>query len=1001
MTNIRKCFPVLAVALAWFAAGRVPAQSAPRQLLRGYVPEAVQRFHLQPAGRPAASRQLTLAIGLPLRNEPALDELLREIYDPASPAFRRYLTPEQFAERFGPAAQDYQAVMDFAQANGLKVAGTHLSRLVLEVQGSVADVERAFHVTLRTYRHPHEARDFYAPEAEPALDLPVPVLHVSGLDNYSLPHPAGRLKKELSDSAAKVTPNAGSGFLGSYRGSDFRAAYVPGTSLTGSGQSVALVQFDGYYSNDIALYISRAGLTNYPISLTNVPVNGGVGTPGGNNAEVCLDIEMVIAMAPGVSKIIVYEAPNGLTAWSTILSSIADDTVNLARQISCSWGGGTADPTAEEIFKQMAVQGQSFFNASGDSDAFTGSIPFPSESTNITLVGGTTLSTTGPGGAYVSETVWNAGGGSGSSGGISTTYGRPVWQQDINMTTNQGSTTMRNIPDVALTGDNVYVVYNNGSAGIFGGTSCASPLWAGFMALVNEQAAAVGRPSVGFVNPFIYAIGLSNSYNACFHDVTTGNNTWSGSPTLFYATNGYDLCTGWGSPAGTNLINSLVGFTDPLGVTPSTNFIAVCIPGGAFNVTSQNYALTNWGTAALNWSVISTSGWLNVSGTSGTLTAGGAASNVTVSLTSSTTNLAIGSYVATVWFSNATTHITQGRQFKLSVVNPLQITPSTGFVSTAPVVGSPFSVTAQNYTLTNIGIASLNWSLINTSSWLAASPGSGTLTPGGPATTVAAGLTPVASTLVAGLYSTTLVFTNTTGHLAVALPFTLSIGQSVLQNGGFETGDFTSWTLDGNGPDYNLVDNGSVTAVTPHSGTYFAALGEPYTIAYLSQILSTVPGQNYLLSFWLNNDVGGNILNPEKFSANWNTNAGTTNTLFSLTNPASFSWTNLQFIVVATGTSTTLQFGSQNSPDWFALDDVNVWPIPNPSFRSVVKTNGNNIVFSWNTLAGLGYVVQYSTNLVKTNWVSLSTNTATGPVLTYTNAYGSDPRRFYRIRQLP
>ena len=155
----------------------------------------------------------------------------------------------------------------------------------------------------------------------------------------------------------------------------------------------------------------------------------------------------------------------------------------------------------------------------------------------------------------------NAGGYVGSSGGISSYYSIPSWQTNVsNLAGRGGSTSQRNIPDVALTADNVYVKDSNGSNddGI-GGTSCAAPLWAGFMALVNQQAAANGRPSAGFINPAIYAIAAGSSYAACFHDVTTGNNTWSSSPNLFYATNGYDLCTGLGTPAGQNLINALAG----------------------------------------------------------------------------------------------------------------------------------------------------------------------------------------------------------------------------------------------------------------------------------------------------------------------------------------------------------------------------------------------------------------------------------------------------------
>src|SRR5262249_26257257 len=150
------------------------------------------------------------------------------------------------------------------------------------------------------------------------------------------------------------------------------------------------------------------------------------------------------------------------------LNRIATD--NTARQISCSWGWiGGPNGTTEQIFLQMAAQGQSFFNASGDDDAFlSGQVDdpsyfgTPSASPNITQVGGTTLTTTGPGGSYVSEKVWNWGAGTGSSGGISSYYTIPPWQQGINMTANKGSITHRNIPDVALTADNVLVIADGG-----------------------------------------------------------------------------------------------------------------------------------------------------------------------------------------------------------------------------------------------------------------------------------------------------------------------------------------------------------------------------------------------------------------------------------------------------------------------------------------------------------------------------------------------------------
>jgi hypothetical protein len=543
----------LAGVLSMLALGLPLAGSAaPRQQLsRGHVPAAVVR--LAPAGSLPGTQRLNLAIGLPLRNEQDLDALLQQLYDPASPNYHRYLTPEEFTARFGPTESNYQALMDFAKSNSLTVTVTHPNRVVLDVAGAVTDIERTFHLTLRVYQHPTEARTFYAPDVEPSLDFAFPILHISGLDNYSLPHP--NFKVRPGSAVGSPTPNFGTGPSGTYRGNDFRTAYVPGTTLTGTGQSVGLLQLDGFYASDITTYESQAGLPNVP--LTVVPIDGGVSTPGSSVEEVSLDIEMAISMAPGLARVYVYEAPN-LSPWVDLLSRMAND--NLAKQLSCSWTGGSPNATAEQIFKQMASQGQSFFNASGDSDAFTGSIPFPSDSPNITVVGGTTL-TTGSGASYSSEAVWNWGLNygiyTGSSGGISTYYAIPSYQQGISMSANQGSTTMRNVPDVALTADNVYVVYGNGSTGYSGGTSCAAPLWAGFTALINQQAAAAGQAPVGFLNPALYAVGKGANYTTAFHDTTTGNNFSSSSPSKFSAVTGYDLCTGWGTPNGTNLINIL------------------------------------------------------------------------------------------------------------------------------------------------------------------------------------------------------------------------------------------------------------------------------------------------------------------------------------------------------------------------------------------------------------------------------------------------------------
>ena len=629
-------FGIFFMAVVCLLLGAMPGRAAGKHVLHGHVPAAVS--YLTPVRYLQGSQHLNLAISLPLRNQQALDDLLRQINDPSSPNYRHYLTPEQFTQQFGPSEADYMALINFAKSHGLNVTEMHPNRMILDVEGSVSNIQGALAVTLLGYQHPSEAREFYAPNTEPSVDLDVPILHISGLDNYSLPHP--RYKVNSRDAKAPVgnaqaytvsSNSGGSAPNGCYMGNDFRAAYAPGVALTGSGQTVGLLQFDGYTASDITYYENLAGLPH--VTLTNVLLDGFNGTPTGNGGEVevSLDIEMAISMAPGASNIIVYEAgPNG--NWHDILNRMATD--NLAKQISCSWysSGQGADPVADQIFQQMAAQGQSFFSASGDSDAFTGLIPFPGDTPYITEVGGTTLTTSGFGGPYASETVWNWGGGSGSGGGISTQYSIPTWQQGISMTGNLGSTTKRNVPDVALTADNVYVRANGVDQNI-GGTSCAAPLWAGFMALVNQQAVMNGLTTVGFINPAIYAIGKGTNYTSDFHDTTTGNNFSSSSPAKFPAAGGYDLCTGWGTPNGIGLINALAG--PPTPIITTTSPLPTGVVGAAY---SQTLAATG-GSPTYTWSISSGSLPLNLSLSSagvisGTATVAGTAS-FTVKVTDS------------------------------------------------------------------------------------------------------------------------------------------------------------------------------------------------------------------------------------------------------------------------------------------------------------------------------------------------------------------------------
>ena len=652
------------VYLITFQARAVETKAVP-----GHLPAALAR--LQPVGRLEASTQLHLAVGLPLRNRAALGSLLQQIYDPASPNYRHYLTPKEFTERFGPTEQECRAVADFARAGGLTVNAVHANRMVLEVSGAAGIVERAFGVTLRVYRHPSEDRTFYAPDSEPQVEEGIHVLHISGLDDFVLPRPAG-VRPMPSPAGGAPRPAGGSAPEGAYAGNDFRAAYVPGVRLTGTGESVALLEFIGYYEGDVHHYETQFHLPNAP--LTNILLDGVSsvtnGASGPNGDEPALDIEMSISMAPGLSSVMVYYGRIG----NTVLNRMASD--NAARQASASWTF-TTDDTTTQIFQEMAAQGQSYFNASGDSDAYTAGIPQPVDNPYITVVGGTSLVTRGAGAPWYSEAAWNRGDGNGSGGGVSLTYPIPVWQQGIDMAANLGSTTMRNVPDVAMVADNVWIIGQNGLAQAVGGTSVSAPLWAAFTALVNQQAAANGKPPVGFLNPAIYLVGKGAGYTAAFHDITTGNNIGTNTAPEFPAVPGYDLCTGWGSPAGSNLINALAVPVDFLQVSPQSGFTAVTPYGTPFSPTNITFTLTNTSASAVSWRLGNTSLWLKASSSAGVLTTDAPVANVTIDLdTTSTSNLLAGTYYANLWFTNQSTTLVQGRLFTIIVSGanwPLQV----------------------------------------------------------------------------------------------------------------------------------------------------------------------------------------------------------------------------------------------------------------------------------------------------------------------------------------
>jgi subtilase family serine protease len=489
---------------------------------------------------------MRLAIILPLRNQSQLTNLLRRLYDPSSPDYRHFLSVAQFTEQFGPTKQDYQAVVKFARSNGFSVTNAPANRLLVHIYGTVAQINKAFHMVMTTYHHPTENRNFYSPDREPSLDMSVPLTHIAGLNNFSLPRP--KFKKAPANFRRNST---GSGPSGSYLGGDMRAAYYGGAALTGSGQTVGLLEFDGYDMSDVTA--SFAGQRN-SVPIQNELLDGASAGSDGDDGEQVLDIVQAASMAPGLSQIRVYIAP-GTSQIGVGDVDIFNDmaTENIAKQLSCSWGWNPDDTAQlDPIFEEFAAQGQTLFVASGDAGAYTGSNStdnsYPAESVYVVAVGGTDLTTNGAGGPWQSETAWlDSSGGPADDG-----FAIPSWQVGVANSSNQASTTIRNVPDVAAEANTDNYLCDQGSCtGDYGGTSFAAPRWAGFLALVNQQAVAGGNPTLGFINPAIYSIGKGASYHGAFHDITSGsNNKYSAGP-------GYDLVTGWGSPNGTGLINVL------------------------------------------------------------------------------------------------------------------------------------------------------------------------------------------------------------------------------------------------------------------------------------------------------------------------------------------------------------------------------------------------------------------------------------------------------------
>jgi kumamolisin len=478
----------------------------------------------------SGTEQLSFAVALKLRNSADLDSFLTNLSDPASPQYHHFLTPAQFEAKYSPTAGDVAKVSAFLSANGLRVTGVSGNRDVVDVSGSAAAVSRAFHTGFGVYSE--GGRQFYANDVAPTLpsDVAGLVQGIAGLDDHAVRHPDA-----VPAATGKASPSG-------LNPTQLHNAYETTSLGTGSGQSVALWEFDGYQQSNISKYDSQFSLGSPTPTTVSVDGANYNSSPGDGQGEVELDIEIVQAMAKA-AKTFVYEAPNSDQGQIDMAAKIAsDDKVSVT---SISWGlcetqtaSATITSTANE-FKQGVAEGITFYSASGDSGSDdcgdgTTAVDYPASDPNVSGVGGTTLRLSGT--SRSSETAW-----SGSGGGVSAVFSTPSWQK--------GSNGKRTVPDVSADADpnTGYAIFSAGSWAVFGGTSCAAPMWSGFTALHDASA----NSKAGNINPKLYSIAAGSGYASDFHDITSGSN---GS---FRAGKGYDEVTGLGSYNGANLTTAL------------------------------------------------------------------------------------------------------------------------------------------------------------------------------------------------------------------------------------------------------------------------------------------------------------------------------------------------------------------------------------------------------------------------------------------------------------
>jgi kumamolisin len=468
-------------------------------------------------------------------------------------AERRHLTREEFAQAHGALAEDLARIRTFAETKGLRIKSESVPRRSIVVTGPVSAFCRAFEVELSVYRHPRGEYRGRTGRLSIPRDLAEVIEGVFGLDNRPQATPHFRLKK---DASGRLQPHLG---VTSYTPTQVARAYDFPASGQGAGQCIGILELGGgYNTDDLNAFFANLGISTPQVSA--VSVDGGANAPTGDpsqaDGEVALDIEVAGSVASGAS-IAVYFAPNTDQGFLDALTTAIHDTTNNPSVISISWGGPENEWTQQAMMafdaacQDAATLGVTVCAASGDNGASDGvndgqfHVDFPSSSPSILACGGTVLHATGK--QINDEETWNdlGTGGGATGGGVSQVFDLPTWQQNASVPQAPNGMLGRGVPDVAGDADpnSGYQIIVDGQQGVVGGTSAVAPLWAGLIALMNQQA----THAVGYLNPLLYTAPVE----ATFHDITLGNNGG------YQAGPGWDACTGLGTPDGNALIAAL------------------------------------------------------------------------------------------------------------------------------------------------------------------------------------------------------------------------------------------------------------------------------------------------------------------------------------------------------------------------------------------------------------------------------------------------------------